>query len=76
MKEALLQHVATLYVPYWHLSVQAEEPSDWSCDLCMNATTALDEYPPNFECARVEEESLEESGEPLFSDEATLGECF
>ena len=63
----------------YRAAVQAEEPIDWSCDLCMNATpatTAPDEYPPEAESTRLEAESLEESGEPLFSDEASFGECF
>ena len=38
--------------------------------------TALDEYQPDFESIRVDEESLDESGQPLFSDQATFGECF
>ena len=45
----------------------------------MNATTAItapDEYPPEVEKYRSEEESLEESGEPLFSVETYFGECF
>ena len=40
------------------------------------ATTAPDEYPLEVESTRFEEESLEESGEALFSDEASFGECF
>jgi len=40
--------------------------------LCKNATAALDEYPPDLESTRVDEESLEESRELLFSDQATF----
>ena len=60
----------------YRAAVQAEEPIDWSCDLCKNAMTTPDEYQPDFESTRVDEESLDESGQPLFSDQATFGECF
>ena len=60
----------------YRVAVQAEEPIDWSCDLCKNDTAALHEYPPDLESTRVDEESLEEGGELLFSDQATFGECF
>ena len=56
----------------YRAAVQAEEPIDWSCDLCKNAT-ALEEYPPDLESTRVDEEGLEASG-VLFSDLATFGE--
>ena len=59
----------------YRVVVQAEEPIDWSCDLCLNVMTAPDVHPPDFESSRLEEESLQESGEPLFFDEATFGEC-
>ena len=60
----------------YRAAVQAEEMIDWSCDLCKNSTASPDEYPPDLESTRVDEESLEASGELLFSDQATFGECF
>ena len=64
----------------YRAAVQAEEPIDWSCDQCKNATASLHEYPPNLESTRVDEEhedsNLEASGELLFSDQETFGECF
>ena len=55
-------------------AVQAEEPIDWSCDLCMNTTTTTTapDFPPDVGNTTLEDES----GEPLFSDNASFGECF
>ena len=62
----------------YRTAVQAEEPIDWSCDLCMNTTTTTTapDFPPDVGNTTLEEESLDESGEPLFSDDASFGKCF
>ena len=62
----------------YRTAVKAEEPIDWSCDLCMNTTTTTTapDFPPDVGNTTLEEESLDESGEPLFSDDASFGECF
>ena len=62
----------------YRAAVQAEEPIDWSFDLCMNTTTTTTapDFPPDVGNTTLEEESLDESGEPLFLDDASFGECF
>lgn len=78
-----LQQMVPPHVPYWHLSV----PVSCCCsgrtadqlvlsNLCKNTMAPSNQYSPDHENARADEESQDYSRELIFSNQATFVSVF